>query len=563
MTRRFRTVAVAGALVGMFCAAGCTGRPGPGASGRGATTRPAGSGRQTIRALVARLKSPDPLVRARAILALAQLDYELALAESPPAVARRVPFSPADRAAVSVPRVTTVRVGAGPGHVRIVDSATGKTMAFRPRLTRPRLQVMRTWVDEAVPALSACVYDADPRVRYAAVWALADLDDASWGVLLTVNSACHDEDRWIRKVADDAFAALGRVDHLAHYDRVPRYEELSRRDEPPRRDELSRRDEPPRPASTAPVSLKVKVLEIAAGRRRPEEVSKLGPKVLPAVLKHLRGVAVWSARSSSPAVAEMLKPFGPPALEGLARQLTDADKNVSGHAADVLIHMGAEAVAVLGRGVADKNVDVRLCALKALSKMVPMSYNAKQHDYPLVFRQALHKIATPIGRCLTDDQPRVRYRAAEILAYLPYQGIPALAPALRDTRAPVRLLGLRTLRRLLRNVYHAAPGERATVLAVGALLGSADPEESTLALAVLGAFRGRAGPAVNDLRKMLTHRDAKIRAKVATILGVIGPAAAPATGALETATKDRDLLVALSATEALKAIRARKDNDKK
>ena len=246
MIRRPVSIAVAVALAAMFCAPGCAGRPGPVASDHAAKPESAAWPRQEMQALLARLKSPDPLVRVGAIRALVRLNYELALAERTAAD---------ERPAAGAPLIATGRAGAEPARVYVLDPATGKPIVVRPR-QGGRLEVWPLWVDDVVPALVDRAVDVDPRVRYAVVWALADLDNPSEAVLHTVKCARNDKDRWVRDAA-----ALAYV-------------------------ELTRPEESPEQARTAPRTLEEKILWIiAAGRNKPQEVAKFGPEALPVMLK--------------------------------------------------------------------------------------------------------------------------------------------------------------------------------------------------------------------------------------------------------------------------------------
>lgn len=93
-----------------------------------------------------------------------------------------------------------------------------------------------------------------------------------------------------------------------------------------------------------------------------------------------------------------------------------------------------------------------------------------------------------------------------------------LVPALRDRRAPVRELAVSTLSKLVGEV----PPAPTTVAALVAMV--KDPREA-------------------------------LRAEAIHLLGKFGPVAKAAIPALEAAAKDRDLMRAISAVEALKAIR--------
>lgn len=100
-----------------------------------------------------------------------------------------------------------------------------------------------------------------------------------------------------------------------------------------------------------------------------------------------------------------------------------------------------------------------------------------------------------------------------------------LVPALRDRRAPVRELAVSTLSKL---VGKFPPR-----------LGEVPPAPATVAALVA---------MVKDPREAL-------RAEAIHLLGKFGPVAKAAIPALEAAAKDRDLMRAISAVEALKAIR--------
>ena len=297
-------------------------------------------------------------------------------------------------------------------------------------------------------------------------------------------------------------------------------------------------------------------------------------------------------------MADILKPFGPAALKGLVELLADDNETVCLYSAYILSHMGVEAVPVLGRGLEDKRVNVRRHAIIALNTMVYWSESTERNLRGL--RQAIEKIALPIGRCLAEDDATGRHAAAALVVYLRGRGMAVLAPALRDKRETVRQQGFATLRRLLERSrgrrFGPVPDVPETVAALGAMLRGNDRGERRQALDALGALGHRAGPAAKALGEMLTHKDAKIRGEVVDILGGLGPAAKPVVGALAKAlkdtdpavrakaitalgrlgpvasaaapalkamTKDRDLMTALSATERLKAVRAGKANDEK
>lgn len=537
MTGRLRAFVVVVALGVTLFSPGCADRSAPvarpaatqpAASNQVAETQPASSIRRQIRNLVDKLYSPDPRVRVRAIRALGRLDYELALAETTAAAIRRAPeFSPR-RSIVAAPPMVTGRMGSGPDRVYILDPATGRPISIRPRSEQARRRTGDVWTDDVVPALVGCVSDPDPRVRYAAVWALADMDNPSIAVQTAVTNARHDTDRWVRKIATET------------------YDEMARPNRPPRRERIN------------PYTLEERILGIIDGQGRPEDAIRLGPKALPVILKTLRKVASRPLAATGRHMAQMLKPFGPPALKGLAEQLADKDEDVSEQASRILARMGIEAVAILGQGAENKQTHVRLHALAALDTMLHMSRIGDSDSPDLVdVQRAMHKVFKPIARCLVDEEKPVRVVAANLLTYLPDLGILALAPALRDKHPAVRATALRTLRRLLVPLrlrpwdLGPVPDKPVTALALGAMLKSSIPAESRDALYALDAFAHRAAPAAKDLGEMLSHRDAEIREQVVGILVRLGPAAGPAARALARALKDKSRTVRAGALDVL------------
>jgi len=585
MTRCLWIVAVAVVLAGGFCVSSCTGPSCPscpsGVVVEQPLTQPAASTQPAPRAAVAaeciemrrllvKLKSDQPSVRVQAIRALARLDHEVVLAHTRGQTMRPPPVLPSERIVPDAPLIVTGRTGTGFASMYILDPATGTPVVALLWPEDPYLQAQRTWVYEVVPALVARISDTDAGVRYAAVWALADMDVA-WSdtVLAAVKNASYDSDRWVRKVATTAYTEMTRPDRL------------------------------PQHARTTPYSIEEKVQWILDGHGKPADAVKLGPEALPVVLKMLRKMATFPPRLPGKDMAAMLKPFGPPALKGLAKQLVDDDLVVSHHAARVLRYIGIKAVDVLGRGLADKRAHVRSAAITGLSMPIYQNQTTGR-DMP-EYRQALKKFALPIGRCLTREEDLNAIQMVTVLVtYLRGEGIVAVGPALGDKRVHVRALGLTTLGRLLERRHGARfgpiPDAPETVAALAAMLIGVNADESKEALDALGALGPRAAPAAKALGKMLTHKEAKIRGQAAKILGGLGEAARPVVAtlaralkdknpavrakaidalgqlgpvaraagpALKAVTKDRDLMVAISATEALKAVQAPKARDEK
>ena len=506
MTRSSCAVAVASLLGSALWTAGCDGPetpPDSPATSQPAALPPAASRPaadevtisvpptwRDIGALVARLKSDDPMTRVRAIRALGRIEDGIVLPEMARSGDPVLPLAP--------PLMVAGRTGPAGAHIYILDPVSGTIVRYRPAAARVE------WMARAVPALIAATTDKDACVRYAAVWALADMDDPPAHVYRAINCALADKDRWVRQAAGVAYAKLTRPDAA-----IP-------------------------PFALFPSALEKKVYRLILRQGDPKELAALGPKALPVVLKWLTDgpTMAWDSPYAF-MFAGMVRPFGPPAVEALGELLKHGNRIIRSRAAVVLGAMGPQGAPALKRALESRDVRIRTQVLEDLARLTLWGYGPKGRDMWLSVRQrVLPKLVVPLGNCLTEDEPLARERAAALLLAAKSREIAVFVPALRDRRAPVRQLAIKTMARMVRESRWW----------LGGVLPAPD--------------------AVAALAEIVKDKDSALRIKAIDMLGWFGPAAKAAVPVLETATKDRDLMTALSAVEALKAIRRKDEKDK-
>jgi HEAT repeat protein len=191
-----------------------------------------------------------------------------------------------------------------------------------------------------------------------------------------------------------------------------------------------------------------------------------------------------------------------------------------------------EAVRVLAEALSDPESDVRELAAAGLSEFgpeaqvaLPELIKALQDESAVVRRRVLRAIGF-IGAVASDD------------------ALPGLIAATEDDDESVALQAVATIGDL-------GPAAAPAIPALMSAIWTGDVRRR----AVAGASMMRVGEAaVPSLVQSLSHPAAEVRAKVAHLLGQIGPAAAEARPALQALQNDRDDAVRARAAAALKAI---------
>jgi HEAT repeat protein len=307
------------------------------------------------------------------------------------------------------------------------------------------------------------------------------------------------------------------------------------------------------------------VFEVSKGSRA-EAAFELGPFVLlprqvPDALKRglagamrddwarLRAEATWTLGALVP------PPAGPEAEQALAANLRDPETSVRLAAARVA---GAVRAATLGDALVaamnDPSEDVRVAAMRALGDIREtraaraLREQLEFHKGGRVARAALDglaRIASPeslptFQEYASDRDAELRRSAIEGIARL---GDKAAITALAAATAGERHASVRLAR--------AFALERADAAGLGDLVRGLDSaREADLAMAYIVEV-GR--PAVPGLSTLLKSPEARVRERIAQLLGLIGGDAART--ALEPTTKDPDPEVARAAERGLARIR--------
>jgi HEAT repeat protein len=240
---------------------------------------------------------------------------------------------------------------------------------------------------------------------------------------------------------------------------------------------------------------------------------------------------------SAAAAASTLRTMGPAAYPALPALLLALD---SRH--DLVVTSAADAVGAIGPTAKD--------ALPALQKVLTS-------EHALLRTHAAHNIgrleaaaapaAADLKNALLDKDPNVRREAAHALGKIgPHAkvAIPALIVALNDQEQPVVMAAAHALSRL---------GEEA-VPALAALV--KDPRRGRWAVVILSEVGPAAAPAVGALRAALADADDDFARDVIVTLGRIGPAASDAVPELIKIVEDKDHKLREPAAFALGNIRS-------
>jgi HEAT repeat protein len=306
------------------------------------------------------------------------------------------------------------------------------------------------------------------------------------------------------------------------------------------------------------------VFEVGKGSRA-EAAFELGPFVLlprpvPDALKRglagamrddwarLRAEATWTLGALVP------PPAGAEAEQALAANLRDPEIPVRLAAARVA---GAVRAASLGDALVaamnDPNEKVRLAAMRSLGDIREergvraLREQLEFHKRGPLARAALDglaRIASP--QSLPTFQEHVSDRDAE-LRRSAIEGVARVGDAETLKALVVALAGERhaTVR-----LTRAFATERSGGAGIGELVSGLDTRDSDLAMAYIVEL---GQPAVPGLATLLKSPEARVRERIAQILGLIGGSAAKV--ALEPTTKDPDVYVARAAERALARIR--------
>ncbi len=148
---------------------------------------------------------------------------------------------------------------------------------------------------------------------------------------------------------------------------------------------------------------------------------------------------------------------------------------------------------------------------------------------------------------LREPAPRARTAAVAALGFFGAPAVPALAGALRDADAQVRVGAARALGQI-------GPGARDAVTALVQALRDGEARVRFDAAVALGRIGPAAGDAVPALGALLRDPAGEVRVGAAMGLGGIGPAAQETVPALAQALRDPNVVLRMSAASALAGI---------
>ena len=283
------------------------------------------------------------------------------------------------------------------------------------------------WNEEVAPGLASLVRDPQPRVRLAAVRALAQLEIAAAPATDALIAALRDAE--LRPDATRSLAAIG-----------------AQAVEP-----LARAAEDPDPADGA------------VRKAARDALASIGSPSVEPLIKGLRGRADYESSVSA------LARIGNPAVQSLMKGLEDKSDRVRRGAADALRKIGPgakEAAPALAKAANDANPQVRAAAQSALAAIGPtrepevkaILWGVRDHDARVrnAAATALRKIgpdAEPpavgaLSSALTDRRWHVRAEAADALGRVgagAAVAVPDLAKRLVDADAKVRSSAARAL----------------------------------------------------------------------------------------------------------------------
>jgi len=158
---------------------------------------------------------------------------------------------------------------------------------------------------------------------------------------------------------------------------------------------------------------------------------------------------------------------------------------------------------------------------------------------------------TSLANSITHGTPEQRLAAAEALARLGAEASPAAVSLVQALEIDDD--GLRDW--LVAALEELGAPSAADVPALAALLARPALDSAYWAATLLGRLESQAAPAVPQLAAALDqHAESIVRERAAWALGKIGPSAAGARGALETAAKGSNARLARLAGEALSQI---------
>ena len=258
-------------------------------------------------------------------------------------------------------------------------------------------------------------------------------------------------------------------------------------------------------------------------------------------------------RNMACAAVEGLRHFGAEAIAPLTGALRHADGDVRRRAAEALLGMRLpEAQAVIVRALEDEDAGVRDAAAYAVSRgsrdigspaVLAMTLRQniandrdRSRDELIQLGSEATKSVIPL---LSDDDPRVRGRAVDILLHIRDRAaVPALLSALDDPDPPVREAVVRAL---------AEIGDAASVERLRGVLADSDVGVREAAAKALGRFPGDA--AASALRTMSDDPDWRMRSVV--VDAFVGGRPAEVTRSLATALGDEHWYVRRAAAEQL------------
>ncbi len=357
----------------------------------------------------------------------------------------------------------------------------------------------------AVPALVAALKNPRPEIRREATLALAaigsaDAVDAIVPLLKDQNS----------RVA--ATFALGAIDKV-----------------PPEAESVIRANVNSDDPMLGTVSLWV------MGRLHPDDM-KMKRAIITRLVEKLKDqdpfvrTAAARALSSLPPSPEIAGPI-------FAKALTGADETTVHYLLDAVAGLGAPAVPRLIGALKYKPLRPQIAGI--LGRIGPPAAPA----------------APELAKLLTDEDPNVAIEAAHALANIgpgAKDAVPALVEVFKQPESQLTFGVAYALGRIGPAAAAAKP----------VLLEKINSEDSSLSLLcawalvqIEGKSPATAAKVLPELAAGLKSNMPKSRQMAAEILGDLGPAANPALGALEQATKDRDAAVRDAATKAVAAVR--------